>query len=159
MIRGLLLVFIFFLIGCKQEQKVQLVDPNTIEQGSILNETLTDKQIEQITYLFETFKEVDSTPKEKWIDDFKKDLNPDNEIAIWMMMANAYNNFCDNKTISLDTKKEVFKLVLIRSSFPENEVLKQIDLTYLSEDEAKSILVAYTLDAEPITIYKASDLK
>ncbi|MBC8754189.1 hypothetical protein H2O64_05865 [Kordia sp. YSTF-M3] len=159
MIRGLLLVLLLFLIGCKKEQKVQLVDPNTIEQGPILNKTLTDKQIEQITYLFETFKEVDPTPKEKWIENFKRDLNPDNEIAIWMMMANAYTSFCKDKTISLATKNEVFKLVLIRSSLPENEVLQEIDLSYLSEDDAKSILAAYTLDAKPITIYKASDLK
>jgi len=152
--RIFLVAMLVCLIGCKNEQKTQLVDPNIIEQGPILRETLTDKQLEQITYLHETFKEVDPTPKEKWIEDFKRDLNPDKEIAIWMMMANAYNSFCNNKSISLETKKEVFKLVLIRSSFPENEVLKQIALAHLSEADANSILAAYTLDAKPITVYK-----
>lgn len=154
MIRILPLLFLLFLISCKNEQKTQLVDPNTIEQGPVLRETLTDKQLEEITYLYETFKEVDTTPKEKWIDDFKRDLNPDKEIKIWMMMANAYNSFCDDKSIPLTTKKEAFKLVLVRSSLPENEVLKQLKLEHLTKDEATSILASYTLDAKPITTYK-----
>ena len=154
MIRILPILFLLFLISCKNEQKTQLVDPNTIEQGPILRETLTERQLEQITYLYETFKEVDTTPKEKWIDDFKRDLNPEKEIKIWMMMANAYNSFCNNKSISLATKKEVFKLVLVRSSLPENLVLKELKLQHLSEDEATSILASYTLDAKPITTYK-----
>ncbi|WP_162200397.1 hypothetical protein [Kordia jejudonensis] len=141
-------------MSCKNEQKTQVVDPNTIEQGPILRETLTDKQLEQITYLYETFKEVDPTSKEKWIEDFKRDLNPDKEITIWMMMANAYTNFCKEKSISLATKKEVFKLVLTRSSFSEKEVLKHIELQYLTTEEAKSILADYTLKAKPITTYK-----
>jgi hypothetical protein len=47
---------------------------------------------------------------EETITDFKRDLNPDNEIKIWLTMAEAYQNYLDSKKekIDLNTKIEVY---------------------------------------------------
>jgi hypothetical protein len=150
------------LLSCEKREKVisesqgktEWIDPNKIQQGPVIHHSLTSAQTKNIDYLYNTFKEVDPTSKEKWIEDFKRDQNPDREIEIWMMMANAYNSYCEGKDIKIEVKKEVFQIVLMRSSAPENEVLNQLKLNYISEMEAKLIMNAYTLDAKPIRVIK-----
>jgi len=130
------------------------VDPNSLQPGPVLHESLTARQTEQIDYLYQTFKEVDSTSREKWMDDFKRDQNPDTEIEVWMMMANAYNSYCQNKRLDLFVKKEVFQLLLMRSMMPESDVLKQLQSTYLTEKDAVEIMKGYKLEAKPVKVIK-----
>jgi hypothetical protein len=136
----------------KETDDVKWAEPSTIKQGPILNESLSKDQLEKIDFMFETFKEVDPTPKEKWIEDFKRDINPNREIEIWMMMANAYNSFCKEKSLTTETKKEVYQVVLLRSGASEEEALKHMNAKYLSEADIKEIMKAYTLEAKPIRV-------
>lgn len=149
------LFFLLILLQCKEKQpKTQLMDPNAIEQSPILHDSLTTEQLKKIDYLYETFKEVDSTTKETWITDFRRDANPDDEMTIWMQIAMAYNAFLKEKPeVSLDQKKEVFTVLLLRSSIHESEVLKQMKLKYITKEEALSVMKNYTLKAQPITVY------
>lgn len=128
------------------------MDVDKLQSGPILRNSLSEAQLEKIDYLVKTFKEVDPTTREKWIEDFKKDQNPDREIEIWLMMAQAYNAYCGEKTLDPKIKKEVFSLVLMRSSASEDEVLKHMNLKYLSVGEAKQVMKAYTLAAKPIRV-------
>ncbi len=149
---NLVISSLFFSCANEKDAEVKMMDPNEIQQGPIVSDTLTALQLKRIDYLYNTFKEVDPTSKEKWVEDFKRDQNPDREIEIWEMMANAYNSYCDGKTIALDVKKEVFKLVLMRSGLSEAETLTQLKLEFLTKEEAKRILNAYTLEAKAIRV-------
>ncbi len=150
------------LVSCQNDQlkvehengETEWIDPNTIQQNPIIRDSLTSSQIENIEYLYNTFKEVDPTNQEKWIEDFSRDQNPDREIEIWMMMANAYNSYVQKSGVDSKIKKEVYQIVLMRSSAPENEVLKHLKLVYLSENEAREIMQAYSLEAKPIRVIK-----
>ena len=57
-------------------------DGATLAPGPIRHETLTPDQMKRIAVLQTTFGDVDPTPLEKWVDDFKRDRDPDREIAI-----------------------------------------------------------------------------
>ena len=151
----LLLTLTVLLYSCQsgeQQTETEWIDPNTIEQGPIVRESLTSEQMDKIDYLYDTFKEVDPTPKEKWIEDFKRDQNPDREIEIWMMMANAFNTFCKEKELGPEVKNEVYQIVLIRSAAPEEEVLTHIELDYLTKEDTREIMQAYSLEAKPIRV-------
>ena len=137
-----------------QEAKIEWVDPNSIQQSQILHDSLTTSQINNIEYLYNTFKEVDPTSQEKWIEDFKRDQDPDREIEIWMMMAKAYKSYCQKREINLDVKKEVLKVLLMRSSVPEDEVLTHLKLEHLAEKEALKIMHVYDLESKPIRVIK-----
>jgi hypothetical protein len=128
------------------------IDPNKIEKGPVMRDELTKEQLEKIDILLETFKEVDPTPKEQWIEDFKRDQNPDREIEIWLMMATAYNSFVKEKKPDLDTKKEVFQVVLLRSGASEEETLSHMHAKHLSTEDIKKIMKAYTLEAKPVRV-------
>ncbi len=136
-----------------ESQSVDWIDPSKIEQGSIVHDSLTSSQLENIEYLYNTFSEVDPTTQEKWIEDFRRDKNPENEIGIWMMMANAYNSYCQRgEELDLEVKKEVFQIVLLRSSVSEEEVLAKMKLERLTKENAIEIMSFYTLDDRPIQV-------
>lgn len=154
------LVIILVFFSCQnREQKnennqgeTEWIDPSQLQQSPVIRDSLTTDQMEQIDYVYNVFKEVDTTPIDKWIEDFKRDQNPDREIEIWMMMATAYTSYCKNKKLDLAVKKEVYSIVLMRSSAPEHEVLNHIKLVHLNEQEALKIMKAYSLEAKPITV-------
>jgi hypothetical protein len=135
-----------------ETQESEWIDPNSIQQVPIIRDSLTSDQIDKIEFLFATFEDVDDTSLKKWIEDFKRDQNPDREIEIWIMMANAYNSFCQGKALDLEVKKEVYKVVLMRSTAPEDEVLTHLELAHLSNKEVIRIMKNYNLEAKPIRI-------
>ena len=59
--------------------------PNTIQ-----HEHLSEDQLNRITKLHKTFAEVDKSSLETWVDNFKRDANPESEISVWERVARAY---------------------------------------------------------------------
>jgi hypothetical protein len=109
-----LLITIPFLSSCNsksdKQKETQFIDPNEIRINEVVHDTLTSDQLAKIKKIHSTFQEVDKISLEETITDFKRDLNPDNEIKIWLTMAEAYQNYLDSKKekIDLNTKIEVY---------------------------------------------------
>src|SRR5690349_6756523 len=76
-------------IGCKSQKadRTQWVDPTTLQPGPIQHAALTDRQMERVKRLQETFAGVDASPLDKWVEDFKRDRDPDHELRIYEGMA------------------------------------------------------------------------
>ncbi|HTN76355.1 MAG TPA: hypothetical protein VL096_13950 [Pirellulaceae bacterium] len=148
-----------FAFGCEQssapEPKVLLFDPNKIQQGPIQHESLPEELLTRIKHVHATFADVDGMPLDRWIDDFKRDRDPEGNVRIWEEMELAYNAYCGNRELPLDVRKEVFKIVLMRSMMPDEKVLAQLKLEHISLDDAKSILAGYQGDAKPIEIIQS----
>ena len=121
---------------------MQWTDPSKLGRGSIQHEQLTADQL----------AEVDPTPLDKWVDDFKRDRDPEREIRIYESMARAFVAYGRGRKLSLAAKKEVYELVLLRSGAPETEVLPQLKLRELSVAEAKDVLRLYSDAPAPITV-------
>ena len=134
----------FFGIGCSkqdQQSQVQQVDPATLKPGPIQHEELTPEQFDRIARLQRIFSEVDRSPLEKWIDNFKRDMSPDSEIAIWERMADVYVKYTSQRDLSLEAKGDVFQVVLVRSTTSDEEkVLKQLNLKVLNTEEARDVM-------------------
>lgn len=56
--------------------------------------------MERINALQQTFAEVDPTPLAKWVEDFKRDVDPERELRIYEAMAQAYRAYCQGKNLS-----------------------------------------------------------
>ena len=137
-----LLVFLGF--GCdkrSQQPQLQRVDPVTLKPGPIRHEQLSREQLERIAKLHRIFSEVDSSPLEKWIDNFKRDMDPDSELALWERMAKAYAGYCSRRNLSLDAKQDVYQVLLLRSTTPDAEkVLEYLNLKVLTPAEARDVM-------------------
>jgi hypothetical protein len=119
------------------------VNANQLKPGPIRHEKLSDLQIQRIKKIRGAFAEVDKRSFDKWVDDFRRDADPDLEIAVWERMATAYSRYVSGKNLSLETKLDVFQVVLVRSSAPAEEVLKNLTLKVLTEEDAKEIMKGF----------------
>lgn len=92
-------------------------DTPTVKSSPIRHDSLSPSQIAKIKVIHKTFSEVDNSTLDEMITNFKKDRNPDSEIAVWEDMGNAYNKFITKSTAKPDLakKQEAFKLILLRS--------------------------------------------
>ena len=120
--------------------RVEWVDPSTIQPGPIRRDTLNDEQMARIRALQTVFVEVDGQTVEQWVDNFKRDADPDKELRVWERMAKAYRAYCDGKQLSATAKKDVYRIVLLRSMAPEHEVLDKVKLSELSRDDASAVM-------------------
>jgi len=150
---------VLFCIGCGQsdtpkQSKTQWIDPNKLEPGPIQHTSLTEEQMNRVKRLQMTFSEADPSPLKKWVEDFKRDANPDNELKIWEAMATAYETFTANRSLTLDAKKEVFQIVLLRSGAPEEEVLQNLKLKVLTEKDARQLMALFVEKPKPIDVIK-----
>ncbi len=122
-----------------------------IPQGPIIHETLTAEQIEKIKRIQLTFSEVYLLSLEETIDNFKRDKDPDGEIAIWMHMAEVFNIFAaeNNGEKHFKRRAEAFKLIILRSVKPAEEAIADANIEHLTEEEVTAIMENYKLDAMP----------
>lgn len=146
------LLLLLFLSCNKKENQAQKINPSDLHLHEIVHESLTPKQIEKITKIHSIFAEVDENSLEQTINDFKRDINPDNEIEIWMQMANAYKGYLSQNPKNLDEKKEVFRLILSRSMMNSEEAIENSDLKFLSVEDATEVLSFYTNQPEPLVM-------
>ena len=117
-----------------------------------MHDTLPDELLERIKGVHATFADVDGTPLDKWISDFKRDVNPEPNVRIWEDMKVAYEDYCDGRELPLETRKEIFRVVLFRSMAAPKDVLERIDLSILSVDDASEIMKAYPSEPKPIDV-------
>jgi hypothetical protein len=122
------------------QPRVEWVDPNLVQPGPVRRESLTPEQMTRIRRLQAVFAEVDGQSVEQWVDNFKRDFDPDRELAVWERMADAYTRYCSNRTLSAEAKQDVFKVVLLRSMAPEYEVLPRLKLSVLTKADAAEIM-------------------
>src|SRR5688572_14818581 len=128
------------LIGCiKNEPKEMAI--GDLELNEIVHDSLTSRQIKDIERIQTVFAEVNSSSLEETIENFKRDQHPDNEISIWLKMADAYEKFTVDKkgSIGMDKKNEAYELLLLRSMMSEVEVIDKYKATSLTSEEVKEI--------------------
>lgn len=147
-----ILLFIYSCGGTSE--KTEMVDPNSIQLSEVRHDSLTQSQLDRIQFVYQSFEEVYPSTLEETITNFKRDLNPDNEIKIWEHMAVVFTKYAsENPTPDkLEHRKEAFKLILMRSMMNNESAISESELTLLSEYEIKSILENYSFEAKPITV-------
>jgi hypothetical protein len=127
-------------------------DGATLAPGPIRHEALTPDQMRRIAVLQKTFGDVDPTPIEKWVDDFKRDRDPDREIAIYEAMAQAYTGYCTRHAVTTEARIEVYQLVLARSGAPDDVVLREVPIKVLRREQAEEVLRGYPAPPQPIEV-------
>lgn len=146
-----LLFFVLFISCQNKEEKSIKINPENIKLNEVVSE-LTPEQIEKIKTIHTIFAEVDKSSLEQTITDFKRDSHPENEIEIWMQMAEAYKGYLSKNKKNLNEKKEVFKLILSRSMMSSQETLGNVKLEYLSKKEAEEVLSFYNDVPKPLVV-------
>ena len=131
-------------LSSDKKENTVTINPKDIQISDVRHDSLTADQIDKIKVIQATFEDVYPVSLEETITNFKRDLNPDKEISIWLHMSEAYKKYLKDKdNFKFEAKKEVFKLILSRSMMPNDEAIINAKLTILTEKDAKEILSFY----------------
>ena len=114
-----------------------------LEKGPIRHPTLPLALISRIENIAGMLAEVNSQPVGEWVEDFRRDQNPEKEVVVWEAMAAAYSVFTKDRSLSVKAKKEAFALLLMRSMNDERSVLNEAPLKRLSRADAVALLTAF----------------
>jgi hypothetical protein len=87
-----------------------------------------------------TFAEVCPGSPEDWEDDFRRDRNPEREMALWDELARGYLHFTQGQDWDLGRKKELFQLLLSCLTEGAKYALRRVDLRHLSRARARDIV-------------------
>jgi hypothetical protein len=141
--------FLFALIvlstvGCSITRKTQTASSSPLQPNANQAGQLQEDQLLRIKTLQQTFAEVDETPLDEWIDNFKRNADPNREIMVWERIAEAYTRYCSLHPLTVEAKKEVFSILVTRSMVSEDEALKQIKPKLLTINDAKEVMSFYT---------------
>lgn len=109
------------------------VNPKILKPGEIQHQQLPKELENRIRKCFARLAEVDKTPIESIVEDFKRDQNPDKEIVIWEAVADAYDGFLKSRKTDAATRQAAFGVLMHLSTSNARDVeikkLRQEPLT------------------------------
>ncbi|MCJ8330696.1 MAG: hypothetical protein HRT89_19075 [Lentisphaeria bacterium] len=162
MTRGLIgLALVVVLQGCSKSDQTKTIeiDPSELQLAPIQHEQLSEEQLRRIQKIYKALDGIDGQSIDSWIEDFKRDLDPNPNILIWEQIAEAYTNYLSQKELSPQQKYDAYLILLIRSMVPNDDVMPRVKekLKALTEKDVKDVLSFYRWNAEPITVIKTTN--
>jgi hypothetical protein len=149
-----LLIVGFIACDSPQDKPKEItMNSKDISVGPVVHDSLSSDQLDKVMRIQKIFAEVYPVSLDETVTNFKRDLNPDKEIQIWLNMAAAYQEFISrNSAIDSSKKQDVFNLLLLRSMMPDEEAIKESKVKHLSDQEIAEVLRYYKSAPSPITV-------
>ena len=140
------------MFALRAKSGITNVNPTQLQPGPIRHGELSAELVKRVELFLPIFQDVDPSSKEKWLEDFRRDLNPENEIVIWEAIASALNQFVANEKPDLALKQEAFGLLLARSASETDAAIASKPLKHMTLAQAHALLDLYTAPPQPIQV-------
>src|ERR1700722_5876115 len=82
-----------------------------LKRGPTRHEQLSLSLTARINYLCQTLDEVYSQSIDKWLDEFRRDANPESEVLWWERLTRCYLGYTEPKDLSQEQKQAAFKIL------------------------------------------------
>jgi hypothetical protein len=125
------------------------VDPERLRQGQYQHPPFGPEVRAVFAQLNAAFDEVYPRTIDEWEDGFRRDRNPEREIAIWLHIAEVYETLTCERPLSLEAKQDYLKILLACSTMLHEQVLKSVSLSAITVDEAAEAIAAYSREKTP----------
>jgi hypothetical protein len=90
-------------------------------------------------------EEVYPLTLEKWEEGFRRDANPEQEIASWLLLARTYQRCIANRDFGLPQKNDLLGLLVNARTNGKEAALLTFNLQALTREEAVEVLeLAFT---------------
>ena len=155
MIKKIIVLLLILLVqNSVAEDDVIVMNPNDIQLSPYVHDSLSKELLTRIKSTTDVFEIVDGITYEQAVDLYRRDVNPEENIVIWEEMARVYKLFCVNRCTIEEERMDVYSSLLLRSMFKISEALARLQKSVITNDEAKSIMTLYKLEAQPIAVIK-----
>lgn len=136
---------LLFVISCndntKEGNEAITAETNNLNANAFENLELTSSQTENIQLIHHAFEDVYPVSYEETLNNFKKDLNIDREIELWLIMKSTYEQVLREKDFTgLEQKREVFQLILLRTMMRNEEVKQKVIINELDPEDVDYVL-------------------
>lgn len=109
-----------------------------LEKGPIRHDALPPPLVERIERLADVFDEVLPGHIGEWVDDFRRDVHPEHEVALWERLAGEYLRFTDPHD-PRRRKRDVLKVLLNCANNSPGVASVTAECDTLSRDEVQTI--------------------
>lgn len=130
------------MVRISYEGKEYWADSAQLQQNEYQHDPFEGEMRVRIESIMNNLSEVYSLTYDEWEDGFRRDQNPQNEIAIWERIVSVYQSYSKSSS-GLALKKEIYSVVVTCSFSEPEQVLGQVSLEVLSETKATEIINAY----------------
>ncbi|MGA9752815.1 MAG: hypothetical protein WBS54_13610 [Acidobacteriota bacterium] len=145
----------FMPVQIEGHEGLHWVDPSSLHLSEPKNWFFSGETRDTLLEIKRTLDEVLPMSFEEFEDGFRRDANPQNEIALWRHLASVYSMLVGGRDLSLSKKKDCYRVLftcmltpgeeaLARSSVAAREgELRVARCTSLAPEEADAIVDAY----------------
>jgi hypothetical protein len=122
---------------------VHWIDFRELKMGERHAESFPDEVRDYLREIKSKLDEVYEMSLEEWEDGFLRDADPEREIALWLHVADIYNRFASERNLSIEQKKEYFRVLGTCMNSSRDRVLQLHSPQLISKAEAEKIIAAY----------------
>lgn len=133
-------------------QKTAVMDPNDIQIAPQQHSELPPQMLERIRATTDVFESIDGISYDAAVNLYKRDVNPEENLIIWEEMVRAYKSFCRARCNTPEERRDVYRTLLLRTMFTDEEALARSDLKVIDSAEAMAVMQLYSLSPKPIGI-------
>ena len=133
-------------------EQAATMNPKDIHISEYRHKELPPALLKRIKATTDTFEIIDGISYESAVDLYKRDLHPEKNLVLWEEMVKGYKTFCVSRCKSPQERMDVYRLLLLRSMFNDEESLKKANLKVLNPSEAITVLKLYRLPPQPIEV-------
>lgn len=157
--RALLLVFLVFLTACsvnapEDTAEIVRINPDELSYSDYVHDELPETLLLRIKAATDVFEPVDGISYEQAVDMYRRDIDPESNLAFWEEMASVFLLFCETRCNSPERKFEAYKALLLASMFPTDAVMDQLQPQALSSSDVEDIVSMYGLPPEPVPVIR-----
>lgn len=138
----------FSTLACAQTAPP--ADQGAAKGAPYLRKELSPTLLKRIRAITDTFQQIDSISYDQAVDVYKRDSDPEGNILLWEEMVKAYKSFCRSRCKTDLERMDVYRVLLLRTMFSEDEVMKQAKPRVLTPAETMATMKYYHLAPKPI---------
>jgi hypothetical protein len=116
--------------------------PDQVKQREYLNPPFSRRVRKLLAEIQETFWDVRPQSLDEWEDGFRRWMDAEVEIDIWLDIAKVYRQFTDGRNLTLDEKRDIYH-VLLGCAYHGGHVLRTVGAPTLSSRRKREIMNAF----------------
>ena len=114
------------------------ISPDQLQQGKVKNPPFDEEVRSLLEIIRETFHEHRPASLEEWEDGFRRDSNPEQEIAIWLHAASVYKVFAIESPAA-EKRQEIYRVIVSCMTTSPDNVQNVLTMNILSRAEVAMI--------------------
>jgi hypothetical protein len=122
---------------------VYWVDARELKMGERQAESFPEEVRNYLREIKSKLDEVYPMSLEEWEDGFLRDAHPEQEIALWLHVADLYSRFTSERDFSSEQKKEYFRVLVTCMNSSRERVLQLYSPQLITKAETEKVIAAY----------------